>query len=226
MPCLFSATHWYIPESDRFNAAMERAPFSIWTRPCGGRRKSSAYPLQGQCGLLCLKSTAAIIGAPWREEDSRREEREGGRGGEGEIAERALWRSMYVRRVIREQMRRQWWKLLTCIFDIQKWSNVDNSTSGTLKSHLSSGVASCKNYNDSSDDDLEWILTQQSSLRSSSLQGMWCLTLIRGAYGRLLISQIEHISEEQRHCATGTPHTGWICSMFLHFCTVPLWLLK
>lgn len=32
-PCLFSAMHWYLPESVRFRFDIVSAPFSIWILP-------------------------------------------------------------------------------------------------------------------------------------------------------------------------------------------------
>lgn len=51
-PCLFSATHWYMPESDRFNEAMERAPFSICMRPCGVEEKTVVHK-QREAATVC-----------------------------------------------------------------------------------------------------------------------------------------------------------------------------
>lgn len=135
MPCLFSATHWYIPESDRFNAAIERAPFSICTRPCGGKRNSSAYPLQGR-SIMSKKHRGnywcTMKGGGQRE---RRKEKK-------KKSLKSLV-AFYVCSACNGggEMRRQWRKLLTCILDTQKRSNVDNSTGSILKSHLFSVVA-------------------------------------------------------------------------------------
>lgn len=38
MPCLFSATHWYMPASDRLTFVIVSEPCSSWTLPCRKRQ--------------------------------------------------------------------------------------------------------------------------------------------------------------------------------------------
>lgn len=59
-PCLFSATHWYMPASDRVSADTDRTPSSTWILSCEEKVERK------QLFSLHLQVAFAFCGALWQ----------------------------------------------------------------------------------------------------------------------------------------------------------------
>lgn len=52
-PCLFSATHWYMPASDNVNTDTDRTPSSTWILSCEKQDEQSHHCFRLEGGKLC-----------------------------------------------------------------------------------------------------------------------------------------------------------------------------